>query len=179
MALDVNMVASGLLDELTQEAKGSWSSPNSKYIRVKRDLSIDKRGSFGERFFASVLTTAYPRRINIEYKDGDQGDWDIKLNGHKFEIKTSTIDVNNRFQNEGIKETEDYYGILFLCVTPERLYVKFVKKSDIDFAKLHNRGARGTGRGYKWDFKIADLVEIQNTDDVKKLFDVTFPDILK
>jgi len=73
----------------------------------------------------------------------------LKFNGIKFEIKTSSIDVNQKFQNEGIKKNGDYDGILFLGVTPNDLYIKFIKKEDIPFDTLHNREERKTGRGYK------------------------------
>ena len=94
-------------------------------------MQIDKRGSFGERFFSQVLSQIYYRRLKIEYKDGDQGDWDLKFNGVKFEIKTASIDVNNKFQNEGIKKDGDCDGVLFLGVTPNSLYIKFILKKDI------------------------------------------------
>ncbi|WP_199749280.1 hypothetical protein [Brachyspira pilosicoli] len=171
-------IAIEILDILSNEALGEWSNPNSKYMRY-RYLQIDKRGSFGERFFANVLYTIYNRRIVIEYKDGDQGEWDLKFNGFQFEIKTSSIDVNKKFQNEGIEKYGDYYGIMFLGVTPNDLYIKFVKKDDIPFDKLHNRAEKKTGKGYKWDFKLNDMIKISSLDDVKNEFENHFSDIFK
>ena len=34
-----------------------------------------------------TILNIYFRRLKIEYQDGDQGDWDLKFNGVKFEVK--------------------------------------------------------------------------------------------
>jgi len=142
-------------------------------------MDIDKRGSFGERFFEQVLSRIYYRRLNIEYKDGDQGDWDLKFNGAKFEIKTASLDVKKRFQNEGLKKNGDYDGVLFLGIAPKNLYIKFIKKDNIPFADLHNREERKTGRGYKWNLKISDMTAINTLDDIKNEFEKHFKFLLK
>jgi hypothetical protein len=103
----------------------------------------------------------------------------LSFNGIKFEIKTSSIDVNKKFQNEGIKENGDYGAILFLGITPNQLYIKFILKSEIDFGKLHNRGKRETGKGYKWDFKIKDMMEISNLKDIQNEFERKFGKFIK
>ncbi len=159
----------------------------AKFMK-QRMIQIDKRGSVGERFFAETLLRLYPRRI--EYKDGDQGDWDLKIGKMKFEIKTSSLDKNNKFQNEGLKRNGDYDGILFLGIAPNNLYIKFVRKTDINFdtqilvsdmgvVHLHNRGKdnlnkNATGAGYKCDFKITDMKEITKIDDIKNEFERVF-----
>ncbi|MDR2526388.1 MAG: hypothetical protein LBC92_00750 [Rickettsiales bacterium] len=160
---------------------------NSKFLK-QRMIQIDKRGSVGERFFAEVLLKLYPRRI--EYKDGDQGDWDLKINKIKFEIKTSSLDKNSKFQNESLKRNGDYDGILFFGIAPNDLYVKIVKKEDIDFnklelrsdtgiTKLHNRGKdntenKATGAGYKCDFKIFEMKKVSTMQDIKYEFEKHF-----
>lgn len=83
---------------IIEDSPEKWK--NAKFTK-QRMIQIDKRGSVGERFFAEVLMSLYPRRI--EYNDGDQGDWDLKINKIKFEIKTASLDKNNKFQNEGLK----------------------------------------------------------------------------
>ena len=170
---EIDEIAVPILKQVLREAQDQWLEPNSKY-KEYRSLQIDKRGSFGERFFEQTLSRIYYRRLKIEYNDGDQADWDLKFNEIKFEIKTSSIDVNKKFQNEGIKENGDYDGILFLGITPNDLYIKFVKKEDIDFSTLHNRGKRGTGRGYKWDFKIKDMIKVNTLEDIKTEFEKQF-----
>lgn len=173
MTNEIDEIAIPLLKRILTEAQSEWLDPKSKY-KEYRSLQIDKRGSFGERFFSETLHKIFLRRIKFEYQDGDQGDWDLKINDVKFEIKTSSIDVNKKFQNEGIKQDGDYEGIMFLGVTPNNLYIKFVKKSEIDFSKLHNRGERGTGTGHKWNFKTSDMVKIESLNDIKEEFKRVF-----
>ena len=170
---DVDNIAVQILKQILQEAQDEWLDENSKY-KEYRKLQIDKRGSFGERFFSQTLSQIYFRRLNIEYNDGDQGDWDLKFNGIKFEIKTASIDVNKKFQNEGLKKDGDYDGVLFLGVAPNQLYIKFALKTDIPFDKLHNREERKTGRGCKWDFKEKDMIKVLSLNDIKLEFEKHF-----
>ena len=163
---NIENMALSLLQEISREANGKWTGSKFELIR---QIQIDKRGSFGERFFHRILFHIYNRRIIVEYKDGDPGDWDLSVNGIRFEIKTSSLDINNKFQNENIKDHGMYDGILFLCIAPNQLYIKFTKKEDIPFDKLHDR-RRGTannikqkvtGAGYKWDFKINEVLAVK------------------
>ena len=39
-----------------------------------------------------------------------------------------------------------------------------------DFSKLYNRGERGTGSGYKWDFKKEQMIEVKTREEVVALF---------
>jgi len=73
-----------------------------------------------------------------------------------------------------LKKDGDYDGILFLGVAPNDLYIKFVRKDNIPFHILHNREKRKTGRGYKWDFKVSDMVAINELDDIKREFEKHF-----
>ena len=50
------------------------------------------------------------------------------------------------------------------------LFRSLEKISEIDFSKLHNRGARGTGAGYKWDFKKEQMIEVKTREEVVALF---------
>lgn len=175
---EIDNIAVPTMTRVAREAKGAWTDPEDIYYPY-RHIQIDKRGSFGERFFEQAILAAFPRRIRIEYKDGDQGEWDLKINGYKFEIKTSSLDVNNKFQNEGLHSDTDYYGVLFLCVTPNQLYFKFVKKENIPFATLHDRRSAGTGSGYKWDHKLTDVERIDTIDEFREKFELAFPEVFR
>ena len=85
---DLDAILEDLLtDMVIEDMPEQWK--NARFLK-QRLIQIDKRGSVGERFFASALFDLYPRRI--EYKDGDQGDWDLKIGKIKFEIKTASLD---------------------------------------------------------------------------------------
>lgn len=166
--MDILDLASAVFDEIESEVNQNtkWKS-NSKYIRI-RYLQIDKRGSFGERLLRDVFSKE--RNISLSYQDGDQGEWDIKINDIKIEVKTSSLDVNNKFQNENIKNTTKCDYICFIGIAPNNIYMRLEKISEIDFRELHNRGAKGTGAGYKWDFKPSQMREMKTREEVVSLF---------
>ncbi len=72
---EIDEIALTILKQILEETQDRWKEHNSKY-KDYRTLQIDKRGSFGERFFKQILSRIYYRRLKIEYNDGDQGDWD-------------------------------------------------------------------------------------------------------
>ena len=166
--MDILELANAVFDEIEHEvnATSKWKS-TSKYTRI-RHLEIDKRGSFGERLLRDIFSKE--RNIALAYQDGDQGEWDIKINDIKVEVKTSSLDVNDKFQNEHIKNTPNCDFICFIGVAPDNLYMRLEKISEIDFSKLHNRGERGTGAGYKWDFKKEQMQEVKTREEVVVLF---------
>lgn len=179
-----------LKDMVVEDMPEQWI--NAKFLQ-QRFIQIDKRGSVGERFYLKVLTYLYPRRV--EYRDGDQGDWDIKIGKMKFEIKTASLDKNNKFQNEGLKKDGDYNGVLFLGIAPNDIYMYCIKIANIDFdnqridhngvhVHLHNRGKDGTenkatGVGYKCDLKPSQMRKISTLDDFKEEFEKEFGEDIK
>lgn len=68
---------------------------------------------------------------------------------------------------------------MFLGVTPNSLYIKFTLKSNVPFDILHNRGDRKTGRGYKWDFKVKEMIKVKTLSDIQVEFEKHFSFILK
>jgi len=166
--MDIVEIANAVFDEIESEVNqtSKWKS-TSKFARI-RYLQIDKRGSFGERLLRDIFSKE--RNISLAYQDGDQADWDIKINDIKIEVKTASLDTNDKFQNEHIKDTTNCDYVCFIGLAPDNLYMRLEKISEIDFNKLHNRGARGTGVGYKWDLKPKDMIEIKTREDVVGLF---------
>lgn len=189
--LELGLILLTLLEQMKDEDNpDQWDG--AKY-ELQRKIQIDKRGSVGERFFSQTLNLLYPRRV--QYKDGDQGDWDLSIGRMKFEIKTASLDKNGKFQNEGLKKHGDYNGILFLGIAPNDIYMYCIKVSNIDFEKqridhngvhvnLHNRGKDGlngnaTGAGYKCDLKPEQMTKILTLGDLKRVFDDEFGDEIK
>lgn len=188
---DLDQMLIDLLDDMVQEdMPEKWK--DAKFLQ-QRKIQIDKRGSIGERFYALALARLYPRRF--EYKDGDQGDWDLKIGDIKLEIKTSSLDVNDKFQNEGLKKDGDYDGILFLGIAPNDIYMYCIKVKNIDFdnqridhngvqVNLHNRGKdasdqRATGAGYKCDLRPSQMRRIYTLADIKEEFEKEFGDDIR
>ncbi len=109
--MDIADIAKAVFDEIEAEVDKmtKWKS-HSTYARI-RHLQFDKRGSFGERLLRDIFSKE--RNISLTYRDGDQGDWDIKINNIRIEEKTSSLDINNKFQNEHIKDTPNCDYICF------------------------------------------------------------------
>lgn len=185
-----NILTDLLAEVVLEDEPDQWENAVFKQIRK---LQIDKRGSVGERFFLVSLTNLYHRRV--EYRDGDQGDWDLKIGRMKFEIKTSSLDKNGKFQNEGLKKYGDYNGILFLGIAPNDIYMYCIKVENIDFenqrinhnglrVNLHNRGrdgleSRATGAGYKCDLKPSQMRRIITLSDLQEMFENEFGDEIR
>lgn len=185
---DLHTILEELLDKMVvEDMPRQWQ--NARFLK-QRMIQIDKRGSIGERFYLLTLTTLYPRRV--EYRDGDQGDWDLKIGKMKFEVKTASLDKNGKFQNEGLKKNGDYNGVLFLGIAPNDIYMYCIKIENIDFenkkidhngvqVNLHNRGKdgtkdRATGAGYKCDLKPEQMRKISTLLDLQKEFEREFGD---
>lgn len=133
-----------------------------------------------------------------KYINNSHGDWDIEAFWLKIEIKTATLDVNNKFQHEGIKSNKEWDVIAFLDIAPNEFYVTFIHKDDFIFdidkldnknkqikygtVKLHNkiknihyRGKdsteqRATGAGYKVDFKLSEVKLVKTIKDIENIF---------
>jgi hypothetical protein len=55
---EIDEIAVPILKQVLKEAQNEWLDPDSKY-KEYRNLQIDKRGSFGERFFEQTLSKIY------------------------------------------------------------------------------------------------------------------------
>lgn len=187
---DLDVLLEDLLARMVvEDMPEQWQ--NARFLS-QRMIQIDKRGSVGERFYLLTLTSLYPRRI--EYRDGDQGDWDLKIGRMKFEVKTATLDKNGKFQNEGLKKDGDYNGVLFLGIAPNDIYMYCIKIENIDFdneridhngvkINLHNRGRDGldknaTGAGYKCDLKPEQMRKISTLSELQEEFEKEFGDVI-
>lgn len=158
--------------------------PSDKFFEL-RTLSIDQRGRIGEVFVKNVF-----KELNMDV-NGDEnghGDWDVEVNNIKIEVKLATLDVNKKFQHEGIKSSKLWDLVAFVDVAPNELYVTFVANNNFTFNEkngtvhfnqktqnIHFRGKdgseqRATGAGYKVDFKAVDLVETKTIKDFENSF---------
>ncbi|MEZ0180442.1 hypothetical protein ['Camptotheca acuminata' phytoplasma] len=110
------------------------------------------------------------------FNDKDKNkDWDIKLENYRIELKTATLDVNNKFQHEGIHKTDNYDLLVFLDIAPNQIFLKGILYNEIDFSKLNLRGGgrkTATGAGFKYDYSLIKYLEENNEiitlQDLKK-----------
>lgn len=141
------------------------------YYKIQ-SLTNDAKGSFGQKF----LVDGFKKNGYKSANDNDKNkDWDIKLENYRIEVKTATLDVNNKFQHEGVHKTANYDLLIFLDIAPNQIFVKGILYNDIDFSKLHQRGSGrkiATGSGYKYDYTLKKHLEENNEivllEDLKK-----------
>lgn len=191
------MIVKKLYDELIElinnELMTSAWSMDDKFFDFRK-LSIDQRGRVGEHFFKLVF-----KELNIlnNYVNNAHGDWDIEADNFKIEVKTASLDINNKFQHEGVKENKLWDVVAFLDIAPNDLYVTFIHKDSFTFGiedekdsstiygkvklygkeqRIHFRGKdnipskRSTGAGYKVDFKLSQLKSIKTIKDIENIF---------
>lgn len=184
-----------LVDLIDEELKKSKWGLNDKFFKFKM-LSIDQRGRVGEHFFRTIFN-----ELNLleSYVDNAHGDWDLEADGFKIEIKTASLDVNNKFQHEGVKSNKLWDVVAFLDINQNDFYVTFIFKDDFEFdidtynkktkkaakmgrvklydkvVNIHYRGKdgtddRATGAGYKVDFNLKDLKQTKTIKDIENIF---------
>ena len=193
MIINLYKYLENLIEDEYDKSNKSWNS-ESLFYKIKW-LTIDQRGRVGEHFFKEVF-----ENLNKEvfYEENAHGDWDLVVNGYKIEIKTATLDVNNKFQHEGIKENKKWDFIAFLDISPNEVYVSFIPNTQFEFnirtyeklkekikgtffinGKKYNSHFRGkdnsrdraTGAGYKVDLKQKDLILTRTIKDIEISFD--------
>jgi hypothetical protein len=157
---------SDFFDEVHDIVKNNLKKPpkftsEDLYYKIQ-NFSIDAKGSFGQQF----LVNGFKKNGFRSNNDNDKNkDWDIKLENYRVEVKTATLDVNEKFQHEGVHKTDNYDLLIFLDIAPNKIFVKGILYDDIDFDKLHQRGAGrkiATGAGYKYDYSFKRHMEEKN-----------------
>lgn len=189
-----------LKDLIEQETKtSSWKS-NDEYYLIKL-LSIDQRGRVGEHFLRDVFTELNKK---VSYINNGHNDFDLEVDNFKIEIKTATLDTNEKFQHEGIKDSKIWDAVAFLDITPNDLYLTILHKDKFEFGihildkngkgktygqvelygekrNIHFRGKdntdqKATGAGYKVDLPLNKISQskIKTIKDIEILFENTF-----
>lgn len=155
-----------LLEDLASNIDNEWAG--AKYEKMKH-LSINDRGRFGEMIVLSVLKHIYPKSV-FWYDNGIQGDFDLKMDDIRIEVKTATKDKKGKFQHENVKNY-GYDCIFFVDVSPNDIRFKIYNINNIPFDKLHSRKKAETGANFKWDFNSKGYNTFLESNDVV-LYDV-------
>ncbi|QNM93642.1 hypothetical protein H9M94_03550 [Mycoplasma sp. Pen4] len=183
----------------TEVSQNIWEKDDLFY--EMKLLSIDQRGRVGEHFLRDVFQEL---NMNVEYINNAHGDFDLIVNNKRIEIKTATLDTNQKFQHEGIKDSDKWDAVAFLDIAPNQIYLTIIpkvsfrfnvsyinkngvesKKGELNFLNIsqniHFRGKdgtnnRATGAGYKVDLKCSDLIPANTIKDIENIFYKVFPE---
>lgn len=163
----------------TRKKVSLWNENCDLYC-VKR-LSIDERGRNAQEFFQKIFS----KKFRTQGDNEKTGDWDIKIENWRVEVKSATIDCNGKFQHDGVRMTNNYDFIFFLDISTNDIYFSCCHYNSIPFDSLHERGndsirtKRVTGNGFKWDFKYDEKNKkkpkynglVKTIDDVITIFE--------
>lgn len=91
------------------------------------------------------------------------GDWDVKINEKKFEVKCATEDISGAFQFNHIRFDYKYDFLLCLGVAPKELFFKIWTKADVATDKAGTMVSMGRGQNssFKLTKKKKDLFDIK------------------
>lgn len=142
----------------TSKKQDIWIRGISTFYQIK-ELSIDERGRNGQEFLQTVFKCG---GYKVRGDNEKTGDWDIKINNWRIEVKSACMDRQGKFQHENLHKTNNYDFVFFLDIAPDDIYFSCLKYKNIPFNILHERGndsnkeKRVTGAGYKYDFKYKE-----------------------
>lgn len=148
------MNAVNLLVEIIKEhaPKDIWTdSPLAGYRR----LGNTNRGEIGEAF-----VRRYVEGAGIETSNGDRtSETDIRIAGHRFEIKTASLGANGTFQFNHVRLDRRYEYLLCLGICPSEIVFNMWRKGEVaeEQAGRLVRMAEGQAVTYKITKKLDEM----------------------
>ena len=108
------------------------NSPNSIWLGSPlesfRSVANTNRGDIGEEFVRRYLADS---SVHAEKAESRNGEWDLKISGHKFEVKTASEDTGGAFQFNHIRLDRKYQFLLCLAVRPTELLFGIWSKGEV------------------------------------------------
>ncbi len=146
-----------MLNQFEQQilAESHWGG--ERFEKVKGVMSNTHIGELGENFVEELLKES--KKFNVvERPPSKRGEYDIMVDGIKFEIKTATMDISMAFQFNGIRYDTKYDYLLLFGISPTDLYYKIVKNvRDIKMVSM----AKNSNASFKHTVKPSDLNNIE------------------
>lgn len=132
---------------------------------VFKNLPNTNKGDVGEEFVKQYVESFGD--FNVEKNKVRTGEWDLKINDKKFEIKTSSEDVSGSCQFDHIRLDAKYDFLLCIGVTPGDLFYDIWSKGEVATEKagtLVSMASKGNST-FKLTKKIASLHKITELND--------------
>lgn len=119
-----------------------WASGCFCAIKTASNTGV---GNIGEDFILE-----YSKALGFSAKISEnRTSWDIEINGIKYELKTATEDVHEKFQFNHFRTHRHYDAAICLGVSPDELYVDIISKSELMEKPLVSM-EKGANASYKW-----------------------------
>src|SRR3989344_6574729 len=133
-----------------------WTGqPNEAF----KHLANTSKGDAAEEFIKMYATAL---GFKAEKNQKRLGDWDVKINEKKFEVKCATEDISGSFQFNHIRFDYRYDFLLCLGVSPNGLFFRIWSKGDVATDKAGTMVSMGRGQNssFKLTKKISDMQQI-------------------
>lgn len=162
---DADHILLEVLDQHSNAAK--WSG--QPFEKIKH-IANTKVGDVGQDFVEALcqklgLSCEFPE--NSQGKRSRNNDWDISINGCKFELKTASEDTNGAFQFNHIRHHRRYDAVLCVGISPGSVRVGAWTKSDLATGRAGNlvtmdKGSSATFKLTKRKGELSSIDEFEN-----------------
>ena len=129
-----------------------------------RRVANTNRGDIGEEFVFRYLRDA---GAAVSKGDSRVEEWDLLVNGKRFEVKTASEDTGGAFQFNHIRLDRAYDYLLCLGVRPSAILFNAWRKGDVSEGGAGTlvRMAEGQSVTHKLTKKPADMMDIAELPD--------------
>jgi len=112
-------------------------------------LANSSKGDLAEEF---VMEYCKELGFKVEFGASRLGDYDLDMEGKKFEVKMATEDLTGHFQFNHIRYDYKYDFILCIGLTPDSILFEIYTKADVATGKAGSLVSMG--RGQNSSFKL-------------------------
>lgn len=123
-----------------------WTDKPLYLIKI---LANSSKGDLAEEF---VMEYCKILGFRVEDKTTRLGDYDLEINGKRFEVKMATEDLTGNFQFNHIRYDYKYHWLLCLGVSPSEILFGIYSKADVATGTAGNLVSMG--RGQNSSFKL-------------------------
>jgi hypothetical protein len=157
---------------------------NNSFFESIDYLKLDYSGKVGEKIITKICDKFNIKYFYEEDKNYSDGQYDIKINNNRIEVKTARLGKTGTFQHESLKNCNIYDKLMFVSILPNKYYLTIIPKFDLN-KKFEILGVtphlrKGTQDVFKFDFKLQKLkilvdkgfsIEINDATNIYDVFD--------
>ena len=143
-------------------------------LRGYRDLGNTNRGEIGEEFIRQYLKAS-----GIEVSNGNRtSTTDVKIAGHRFEIKTASLGANGTFQFNHVRLDRNFEYLLCLGICPQQIVYNMWRKGEVAEGKAGKLVRMAEGQAVTWKLtkQLSAMLPIEHLpDNLRVTLDPTKP----
>ena len=130
-------------------------------LEAFRQVANTNRGDIGEEFVYRYLKQS---ALPVCQSESRVKEWDLRIAGKRFEVKTASEDVSGSFQFNHIRLDRDYQYLLCLGVRPAAIMFGVWRKGAVSEGEAGRlvRMAEGQSVTYKLTKKPTDMMDIED-----------------